>query len=196
MIELIDARALTDVATTIDRLLLCIDDHSKRRPGPILAEVSSQVHGVTQIISDVTGEISACLADRSSDTGRAVAAYCSALAPLGQAATELARLQEEIIALHFAAPRLDPSAWRSPRPHATEGMMQRCTAAKALLAAASTQLRIGAAPSSTPTLSPADTRTAARARSPHAPARPAVSAPPVPPAPASLTVAPATAKSR
>lgn len=194
MTSLTDALALYDTASSIDRLRFQLRALPPAPATPLLSEVSEQVRTLAGITAGISDEVNRRLSDGlySVPAQQAVDAFSAALAPLGEAMTELGRLQRDVVFVHFTAPRISTSEIPHPGELATEVITECRDDAAEILEVTAENLRASAT-RLTPTSGPL--QSAARARSPHAPvAGPVTSA--IPPAPALPAVAPATAKSR
>lgn len=196
MTSLTDALALYDTASSIDRLRFRLRALPPAPVAPSPSEVSEQVRTLAGIIAGISDAVSRRLSDGlySVPAQRAVDAFSSALAPLGEAMTELGRLQRDVVFVHFTAPRISTSEMPHPRELATEVITECRDAAAEILEVTAEELR---AVATRLTTSSGPLQSAARARSPHAAVtRQATSAPAAPlPAP-SPAVAPTTAKGR
>jgi hypothetical protein len=197
MPSITDALALHDTASGIDRLQFQLRALPPAPAIPSLTDVSAHVQTLAGLTSGITVEINRRLSAGlfSVPAQRAVEAYSSALAPLGEAMTELGRLQHEIAFVNFTAPRISQSDLPYPRQMANEIITGCREAADDILTVAADELR-AAANRLTP--SSPHTPAAARARSPHTPiAAYTALASDGPPSPAPPpAAAPSTAKTR
>ncbi|MER6531650.1 hypothetical protein [Streptomyces sp. NPDC001508] len=197
MTDLDEALALYDLASRIDRLRFQLRSLTPAPTIPGLNEVSTQVYTLAGITAAISEQVNLRLSDGLARVPRqkALQAYSDALAPLGEAMTELGRLQTEIVYFDFTAfPALhdSPSDLQHRRQQANELITGCCGAADEILEAAAGELRAAATE-----LAPTPTRiqATALAHSPHtpAPAKTAAHAT-VPPSPANA--APGTARGR
>lgn len=195
MTSLTDALSLYDTASKIDRLQFQL---RAMPPAPAilpLADVSAQVRALAGITAEISDEVTRRLSDGplSKPTQRAVEAYSSALAPLGEASTELGRLHREVaFCVNIATHGPSRSVLNYPQRLTDEVIAGCLEAADEVLGVAAEALRAAAthlAPSSP------SVQNATRVRSPHAPTT-GQSSPAAPSSPALPATAPRTAKGR
>lgn len=192
-----EALALFDTANQVERLRFQLRALPPAPAVPPLTEVSAQVRTLAEITTAVSDEVNRRLADGpfSVESKKAMQAYSDALAPLGEAMTELGRLQAEIVFFNFTthpAARNDELVLAGARRQANEVITGCCEAADEILDAAAGELRAAATELAPP---PTRAQATALARSPHAPG-PGQSAPAARPFPAPPTAAPTSAKGR
>ncbi|MET9373981.1 hypothetical protein ABZX98_07505 [Streptomyces sp. NPDC002992] len=199
MISLPQALALYDMANQIDRLRFQLRALAPGSAPSPLSAVTATVHALAGINVAVSDEIRSRLnGGLSADTMKAVEAFSAALSPLGEAMTELGRLQAEIALYNFTTHpmhRKNPSVLEGRRQRVAELTTECCEAADEILEAAVGELQAAAialAPS------PARAQPATPARSPLAPSRPGQThaTPAIPPSTAVPAVAPHAAKVR
>ncbi|MEU3529131.1 hypothetical protein AB0E62_35640 [Streptomyces sp. NPDC038707] len=193
MTSITQALALYDMAGQINRLRFQLRALPAAPAIPHLDSVTAQVHTLAGILTAVSDQVSHRLDLSSADAKKAVVAYSGALAPLGEAMTELGRLQAEVTIFNFTT---HPSYHNSPsdlerqRRHVSEIITGCCDAADEILEVAADELQAAAVELASP---PARVQAAAPARTPgpvnSAQAHPAPATPPP-------AAAPRAAKSR
>ncbi|GAA3903841.1 hypothetical protein GCM10022244_12540 [Streptomyces gulbargensis] len=198
MTSLADALALYDMASQIDRLWFRLRALAPGSTTSPLAAVTATVHALAGINVAVSDEIRRRLnGDLHAAEKKAIEAYSAALAPLGEAMTELGRLQAGIAFYNFTTHpmhRRNPSVLEGHRQHVAELTTECCEAADEILEAT-----VGELQSAAIALAPSPARAQpAITPSPHIPSRPGQThaAPAVPPSTALPAVAPHAAKVR
>ncbi|MGW1604500.1 hypothetical protein [Streptomyces eurythermus] len=193
MSNITQALALYDMAGQINRLRFQLRALPAAPAVPHLDSVTAQVHTLAGILTVVSDQVSHRLDLSSADAKKAVVAYSGALAPLGEAMTELGRLQAEVTFFNFtthSSYRNSPSDLERQRRHVGEIIAGCCDAADEILEVAADELQAAAVELASP---PARVQAAAPARTPgpvnSAQAHPAPATPPP-------GVAPRAAKSR
>lgn len=165
------ALALYDTAHTIDRLRFQLNSLSPRSALSGIREVSSRVSNVNAIIAEVSDQVDRHLGTLMSgplgaDTRRTVVAYSTVLGTLGEAVTEMGRVQAEVALFNFSDQRSsDGDSDLDDRRQRSSEIISSCLeAAGEILESAAAALKGAAAE-----LAPSPTRAgAARTRSPHA----------------------------
>jgi len=170
MTSITDALAMYDMASNIDRLRFQLRATTHAPAVPSLVDVTSQVRTLAGITAKISEEVTRRISDGplSKPTQRAVEAYSSALAPLGEAATELGRLHREVtFCVSIATHGPSRSVLNYPQRLTDEVIAGCLEAADEVLGEAAGAIRAAAthlAPSSP------SVQSAAQVRSPHAPA--------------------------
>ncbi|MFJ7527957.1 hypothetical protein ACIQ1S_23890 [Streptomyces griseus] len=104
MTDISQALALHDMASRIDRLRFQLRTLPPAPAIPDVGTVSSQINTLARITTAVSDRIDQCLADLPSPGSKsALLAYSCIIAPLGEAITELGRIQAEVTSIRFAA---------------------------------------------------------------------------------------------
>ncbi|MGW4345350.1 hypothetical protein ACWEL8_09760 [Streptomyces sp. NPDC004690] len=194
------ALALYDMASQIDRCRFQLRALPCAPAVPSLTDVSAQVHTLAKITLAASDQVNRRLSGGdlfSADAMRAIEVYSDALAPLGEALTELGRLQAATALFDFTTHprhRDNPSDLDRSRRQASEIVTGCRDAADEILETTADELRAAAAELAIP---PTRAQDAARASSPQTPDTGQVHrAPAAPPAPALPAAAPRTAKGR
>ncbi|MFF7258192.1 hypothetical protein [Streptomyces microflavus] len=104
MTDILQALALHDMASRIDRLRFQLRTLPPAPTIPAVETVSFQINTLTRITTAVSEKIDQCLTDLPSQGAKsALLAYSGIIAPLGEAITELGRIQAEATSIRFAA---------------------------------------------------------------------------------------------
>ncbi|GHH29410.1 hypothetical protein [Streptomyces rubradiris] len=101
MTSITQALALYDMAGQIERLRFQLRALPPAPTIPDLDSVTAQVHSLAGILTAVSDQVSHRLGLSSADAKKAVVVYSAALVPLGEAMTELGRLQAEVTFFNF-----------------------------------------------------------------------------------------------
>jgi hypothetical protein len=191
MPDLTEALALYDTATQLDRLRFQLCALPTAPALPTLPAISAHVRTLAQITAEISEHVSRSLSDglRTQSDWQAVEALSTTLDPLGEALTELGRLQSHAVFAHFTARRTNASKIGDGHERAIETITSCRDTAAEILDAAAGELHLAAAESTTaatgPTPGTGPLLTAAHARSPQTPAPAPTSAPsPTAPTPA------------
>ncbi|MET9955437.1 MULTISPECIES: hypothetical protein [Streptomyces] len=140
------ALALYDMAGQVDRLRFQLRTLPPAPSIPAVDSVSARVEDLIGITTAVSAQIKHCLSDLMSGepTKAALQAYSNALAPLGEALTELGRMHAEIAHYNFTthpAHRGSPSDLELPRQEVNETVSGCCEAADEILEVTAIELR-------------------------------------------------------
>ncbi|MEU7086897.1 hypothetical protein [Streptomyces achromogenes] len=193
MTSITQALALYDMAGQIERLRFQLRALPAAPAIPHLDSVTAQVHTLAGILTAVSDQVNHRLTLSSADAKKAVVAYSAVLVPLGEAMTELGRLQAEVTFFNFTTHlgyHNSPSDPERQHRYVNDIITGCCDAADEALEAAAAELQASAvelAPS------PARVQAAAPARTPRAANSAQANPAPATPPPA---VAPRTAKGR
>jgi hypothetical protein len=192
MPDLTQALALYDTASQLDRLRFQLCALPAAPALPSLPAVSAHVRTLAQITAGISEHIIRRVSHglRTQSDWQAVGALSTALDPLGEALTELGRLQSHAVFAHFTARRTSASKSGNGHERAIETITSCRDTAAEILDSAAAELHLAAAESTitatrlTPTTDPL--LTAAHARSSQTPApspAPASTTAPAPAAP-------------
>lgn len=190
-----DALALFDTAAAIDRLRFQLRALPAAPVTPSLSDISDQVRTLADITTEVADQVSRRLCDglHTAPAQRAVDAFTTALAPVGEALTELGQLQRD--AVFVRTNEAGTHAAQSPDTVelAIEVITESRDSAADILRAAADELRAAAA-----RLTPAASRlqAAARARSSQIPVPQQTAVVPADTPPAAPAVRPTATKGR
>lgn len=104
MTDIAQALAIHDMASRIDRLRFQLRTLPPAPTIPDAGTVSSQINTLARITTAISERIDQCLADLPSPGSKsALLAYSGSIAPLGEAITELGRIQTEVTSIRFSA---------------------------------------------------------------------------------------------
>jgi hypothetical protein len=197
MTSITQALALYDMAGQIERLRFQLRALPPAPAIPHLDSVTAQVHTLAGILTAVSDQVNHRLDLSSADAKKALVVYSAALVPLGEAMTELGRLQAEVTFFNFTTyPRYHHSPSDLERQHrdVNEIITGCCDAADEALEVAAEELQAAAVELAHP---PARVQATDRARTPHPRHSAQTSSATATPLPSALpAVAPQAAKSR